>query len=375
MTAPAGRRSVLFFVPDLAPGGAERVVTLFANGLDRDHFAPAICLLRRRGSLLDFLAGDVGVIPLGADHVRAAGPALIRTVWKLRPAAVVSTLAHCNLLLLALRPLLPRGTRLLVREASLPSKNLHPALQRIARVLYPTADAVLCPSLAIRDELRELLALPPRVLHHLPNPVDADRLAALSREPLPVVPAPIMAVGRLDPLKGFDILLQALAHTTLACDILGAGAEDAAHSSYGRELKRMAGHLGLGHRVRFAGHQSNPWAWMARAQCLAAPSRCEGLSNTVLEARILGLPVVASDIPGMSELVEDRTCGLLVPPDDPVALAEALELALGHPWDRAALAASARARYDAATRCRALEALIAPPPAPASPLDAGPATG
>ena len=141
-------------------------------------------------------------------------------------------------------------------------------------------------------------------------------------------PVRLLAVGRFHPTKGYDVLLDALvlvqAHVRLT--IVGYGPLEPA-------LRRQAQTLGLGERVAFTGPLDQPAVLaLYRASDLftlaprvAADGDRDGLPNVVVEALSQGLPVVATRVAALPELVTDGVEGRLVPPDDPPALAAALE--------------------------------------------------
>jgi glycosyltransferase involved in cell wall biosynthesis len=153
------------------------------------------------------------------------------------------------------------------------------------------------------------------------DPSDAAR-TALSAEPT------VLAVGRLVRVKGFDLLLEAFARASLPDGtrlvIGGDGAERAA-------LEASAGRLGIADRVRFLGRLDSPDVAraMATASLLAVPSRVEAFGIVVLEGWRAGLPVIATDHGGPAEFVSHAHDGYLVDPEDPDALAHALEEVLG----------------------------------------------
>jgi glycosyltransferase involved in cell wall biosynthesis len=136
----------------------------------------------------------------------------------------------------------------------------------------------------------------------------------------------LLAVARLTPQKGIDLAVRALA--TLPDDtvlvVLGEGPERGG-------LETLARELGVGRRVFLPGRVPDVAAWLRRASLLVHPVRWEGFGLGVLEAMLAGLPVVATNVSSLPELVVDGETGLLVQPDDPSALALGIARALGEP--------------------------------------------
>jgi len=119
MPAAAGARTkVLFVMPNFAGGGAERVALTLLAGLDRHAFEPHLAVLEGSGPLRPLLAGDVTLHELARPRLSRALPALLRLIRRQRPGVVFATQGYLNLALLALRPLLPPGTRIALRPAS-----------------------------------------------------------------------------------------------------------------------------------------------------------------------------------------------------------------------------------------------------------------
>jgi glycosyltransferase involved in cell wall biosynthesis len=136
----------------------------------------------------------------------------------------------------------------------------------------------------------------------------------------------LLAVARLTRQKGVDVAVRALASlpddTVLV--VLSEGPER-------RALERLAQELGLERRVFLLGRVPDVAAWLRRGAVLVHPARWEGFGLAVLEAMLAGLPVVASNVSSLPELVLDGETGLLVPPDDPAALSRAVAQALERP--------------------------------------------
>ena len=195
----------------------------------------------------------------------------------------------------------------------------------------------------------ELLGLPPEQVLVLRMPVERVELPT----PLPVDgPVRLVAAGRLSVEKGFDVLLEAVRLAVadgldVHLDLVGSGPE---HD----RLAELAAPLGGRVRMFQAQPREALWARMDAAQVLVVPSRREGLGLVALEAIARGRPVIASRAGGLPEVVLDGVDGVLVPPEDPRALADALhKLPLAPPTGGALLrhspwhvAAAHRAAYE-----------------------------
>ena len=155
-----------------------------------------------------------------------------------------------------------------------------------------------------------------------PTPADPAEAAAaraqLGLEPgLPLV----VSVGRLEPQKGFDVLVEATARMNGSSPpvvvICGEGPAR-------KDLEDRIRALGLGERVRLLGNRNDAKAFIAAADAFCMPSRWEGSPLALHEALAAGRPVVASAVGGIPELLTFGQAGLLVPPEDPGALASAV---------------------------------------------------
>jgi teichuronic acid biosynthesis glycosyltransferase TuaC len=155
----------------------------------------------------------------------------------------------------------------------------------------------------------------------------------------------VVFIGRLVPLKGLRELLEAAATLTpsrsrLRIVCIGEGPMD-------RELRIRAAQPDLKGHVSFAfGADPDEIArWLTAANVFCLASHSEGCPNVVIEALSCGLPVVASDVGGIPELLNSR-CGILVPPGDVRQLAQGLSRALDHPWDREEIAKCSQRSWD-----------------------------
>lgn len=154
-------------------------------------------------------------------------------------------------------------------------------------------------------------------------------------------PRTIITVANLRAEKRHDVLLHAAFGLVqrvpdLRFQVVGDGPRRA-------HLERLVASLRLTRSVEFLGHRDDVPALLANADIFVLPSRSEALPNGVIEAMAAGLPVVATAVGGLVDLIDDGRTGLLVPPDNPPALRAALQRLIDDPQAAAALGANARA--------------------------------
>ena len=314
-------RRVAFVLPSFAGGGAERVLITLAGALDPAAFAPEIIVLDGAGPWRSLAPHRIPVTDLGRKRIRTALLPLARALRRSGADVAVSTIGSLNLALLALRSLLPRELRLVVREANTPHRHASgSAGARFYRWAYPRlyrrAAAVIVPASYLARELSEDFGVSLDKIAVLHNPVDARALAEAAAPPVraPGTGLRFVAIGRLTQQKGFDRLLamMAAAPRDAHLTILGDGPDRAA-------LEAQRASLGLAERVAMPGFAGDAARYIAGADALLLPSRWEGLPNVALEALALGTPVIATpEAGGIGEIAS------LAPPGA-VALAKAGE--------------------------------------------------
>jgi glycosyltransferase involved in cell wall biosynthesis len=307
------RIKLLLIIPHLGGGGAEKVTSELACRLDPGHFEIHLCLIAEDSPGAPSIPTWVRVHRFHSGRIRRAWFKLLKLVRAEQPDVLLSNMAHLNFLVLLLRPILPAHTRILVRQNTTASSSAQTWLSRLAyRYLYPRADAILSQSQAMAGDLAGNFAIEPAKLHILANPID---IAAI-RAPIDSRPTNppddhseatwpnLLAVGRLAPEKGMDVLLRALPllrlrYPQIRLQLIGSGLEETA-------LRQLSTGLKLNDIVTFAGYRQELSNFYAQATLFVLPSRYEGMPNALLEAAAAGLPIVATPCSaGLVDLLRD----------------------------------------------------------------------
>ena len=339
-------RSIVIVIESLGGGGAQHVASALANHWSASGVAVSVVTFASPDR--DVFKLDTGVrrIVIGGAGVSAdAFSAIAANVVRVRDMraairasgadTVLSFVGSTNVLtVLAAFGL---GKRVIVSERNDPARqSLGRIWDLLRRLLYGRADLVIANSRAAIATMSRYVAA--GRLAWLPNPLrrpDQDSKPLAARRPF------ILAAGRLDAQKAYDVLLAAFAQIADGRDdvdlvILGQGPLRAS-------LVEQARSLGISGRVAFMGHVDDPFPWYRAAIAFAHPARFEGLPNAVLEAMSVGLvPVVSDAQEGLRDIVHDRRSGLVVPANSAPALATALRRLTDDSQLRATLSAGAR---------------------------------
>ena len=239
-----------------------------------------------------------------------------------RPKRVLALLTKTNILCSAAVWDLP--IHLVVSERNDPRlQSIDRLWSRLRCVYYRRADVVTANTEGVLEALQAMG--PWQRLALLPNPLPTALTLQDSHKPPVDREAEVLAVARLVPQKGLDVLIRAFASLPesvrdgWSLTLVGDGPELAT-------LQALASDAGLRDLVHFEGFRSDPLVFMRRASIFALPSRFEGMPNALLEAMAAGLPSVVTDAsPGPLEMVCNGHQGLVVPTDDVSAFAAALQ--------------------------------------------------
>jgi glycosyltransferase involved in cell wall biosynthesis len=352
------RLKVVFVLPSLHGGGAERAAVTLLAGLSPASYELTLYLFAREGPYLSQLPVHARVV-VGSPGRVGRLLALRRYIATAQPDIVVSFLSHFTVYAAvrtagtAARYVVSQQTPL---SGFLQDADYHwrrPAHRRVfetvARAAYPGVDLIAATSRGVADDLVANFSVRRDQIAIVHNPVDVSAVEASAAEPIePALTADdvptIVTAGRLADAKNLPLLVSSLAalarRVNFRAWILGQGELEA-------DLRQRLAAADLASRVTLLGFQANPWKFMARATVFVLTSRYEGFGNVLIEAMACGLPVVATASYGTREIVRHDESGLLVEAHEPDAVAAALERILTD--------ASLHNRMRAAARVRARE--------------------
>jgi glycosyltransferase involved in cell wall biosynthesis len=315
--------------------------------LDRTEFEVHVACFHRRGALEALVVDNVASIATFPIHGfrRAATArqwlAFARWCRRINVRIVHTCELYANIFGLPAAAL--AGVELRIgnrRELVTPDKTRgHLAWQRAA---YRAAHAVVANSAAAAEQLRRE-GVPSAKIRVIPNGVDCAALSPAPRMPARPIRR-VVTVANLRPEKGHDTLI--LAASRIVDErpdteflIVGDG-------PLRESLEQQVACRGLGSRVQFLGERNDVPALLASSDLFVLPSRSEACPNSVLEAMAAGLPLVASRVGGVPELVESGAHGLLVDPDRPDELAAAMLNLMNRPQFAFGLGHAARERVE-----------------------------
>lgn len=335
-SAPAARRRKVFFLLDsLNVGGTETQAVELATRLDPVRYNVTLGCLRARGPLLEKLTGSAVDLrefyPKGGFDSSGGIYQMLRLAMFLRRGGFQIVHTHdlyANLLGIP-AAVLARVPVIISSQRDLAHLDLYRTRRRVwLRRLQNLSTAVLTNANAVRDAVaaeKHIAAGKIRVIY---NGVDLERFGTKTRDRSWLAPNAeqekwVVLVGNMhSDVKGHPCLIAAA--EAVAREFPGVRFVLAGDGEQRQNFEQQVAQLGLQNNFLFLGRRDDVPRLLASCDIAVLPSKAEGLPNAVLEYLAVGLPTVASRVGGNAEIVQDGKTGLLVPPDDSSALAEAL---------------------------------------------------
>ena len=318
---------VLILITDLHPGGAPYVVRDLAIGLDSQRFEVQVACLAGEGAV----AGQLRQKGIVTHCLGARGAWDLRVFYRLariirqfQPQILQCCLIHANVVGRLVGSL--TGVPIIVASIHTAERGRrwHLLLERLTSHL---SALTICVSVSVKKFMQVRASLPESRLAVIHNGIDFQRFSQavpvdLAEQELDPAKKTVVFVGRLDPVKSIDMLLNAVGRLREKLDlqliIVGDGPEK-------KKLTELAQKLQVTDIVRFTGLRFDAERFIAAADVLVMPSQWEGLPLTALEAMAAGVPVVASRTEGLIDVIRHEKNGLLFKTGDIQQLAEAVE--------------------------------------------------
>lgn len=327
------RKKIALYISSLRRGGAERVMANLAGYFYGEGYQVLMVTTRKEETEYELPEGIVRRISEPPSQELCGGRISnfkkrfsgLREIWKEeKPDVILSFIGKNNMMAI----LTSRGLKIPVAVSvrGEPTEEYYnKGLRLIARHLFDLADGVVLQTKRSRDFFPKRVQKKAVILR---NPVHPD----FFRKPFEGErEKTVVAVGRVDENKNHELLIRAFAQ--IAGDfpeykllIYGEGEKRKA-------LQELAGDLGLEERILLPGNEEHVEEAIYRARVFVLPSNTEGMPNTLIEAMLLGLTVIATDCPcgGCAELIEHEQNGLLTPVGDVEKMKENLRRVLAHP--------------------------------------------
>lgn len=300
------KNKILFIIPSLANGGAERVMLNILNHISRDRFTPHLLLLKNVDhTYIGDLSSDVKVTRMNFNRRIVFNLLLIvRQIKKNKPDAVFVGMGGVAVLLSVFIPFFP-GVKWISRETNTVSRKVTSSFMKfLYRNFYQKYDHVIAQCDDMKDDLVASFDFPEHKISVINNPLDTKsidkKLEDSSSVKLPLKKYNLVACGRLTYQKGFDLLLKAFARVQnkdeFHLTILGSDSNDSGYNK--ASLMSIVEENSIKGNVTFAGFQQNGYPLLKNADAFILSSRFEGFPNVLLEALYCGTPALANNCPG-----------------------------------------------------------------------------
>jgi glycosyltransferase involved in cell wall biosynthesis/peptidoglycan/xylan/chitin deacetylase (PgdA/CDA1 family) len=329
---------VLFLTPTLGIGGAERLVSTYALGMERRGHRVGVAYGVSDGAALPMHGSGIELCRLTNTPLRPKSLREWVRVFRALETEFRPDVVHAQSVTAALVARLASAKVPLLVTVHGISRSDEPMASLLLRAANVKLTAV---SEASAVGLRRHVWAPPIEVLSPGVDVEQTRMSAAQGDPVELIGRPsLCCAARLEEPKGVDVLIRALA--LLDSELPEAGVTVCGSGTLLEPNKQLAAERGVGDRVRFSGLVPNAAPYLAAADIVVLPSRREGLPVVALEALALERPVVATRVGGIPTVVIDGETGWLAPPEDERALAAAIVACASDPEEAARRAQAGR---------------------------------
>jgi len=300
MSREINSKKATFFLIGLYGGGGEKVVLDLAKGFSLQGYDTDLLLFSRKGFLENQIYEGINTIDLDVKRIFFSIFPIIKYLRRERPIFILGTSEHANIVLVLVKLFSRTKTKVFVRVGMRFSdlfksykKKRDRMIPFLIRILYPYADKIIANSQNVSLNMQEILKFKKDKIEVIYNPKFIDEIREKSKQGSWNFhdKFTILGVGRLEKQKDFATLIRVFALVKQQIDtqliILGDGGQR-------KELEDLILKLNL-KDVYLENFTDNPYFYMANSNVLVSTSLWEGFSNVLIEAGILGLPIIATD--------------------------------------------------------------------------------
>jgi glycosyltransferase involved in cell wall biosynthesis len=326
---------ILFAIPTLNGGGAERVFVNYIRSLDIEKYDISLVLINKTGEFLKFIPKYVNIVDLGKSKTKYGFFKLLKSIKYIGPELIVSTTNRMNILILMVSLFVTSKTKICLYEPSMPSaqfgeKYLPRYYLLLMKILYRFSDYIIAQTDEMKNEIVDYYLVSNEKIIVTSNPLDTkliDENVCGQNNPYNKNSINIVASGRIREEKGYEFLLKSFTkvindNPKFKLYILG-NVDD---QSYMNKLKKIIHNNSLYNYVQFIGFKINPFPYYKYADLFVLSSKWEGLPNVVLETLYLKTPVVVTDcIPYFRELIDEGKNGYVIKYGDAINLSKKIQ--------------------------------------------------
>jgi len=338
----AKKIKVVFIVPSLRSGGAERVMSFLAQNLDNETFNVHLVITGTNKDQKYQIEG-IPYTFLNKNRVKAAVPAIVKFLLKNRPRIVISAIGHLNMVMGLISPLFP-FIKFVSRATTIPGFSLNgevlankkPAF--LHRLSIGLVNHIVAQSEDMKMAFKNDYGVPLTKMTVINNPV-TSKFQLKDRPFAEDGTVQFITVGRLTERKGYGRILEVLAklETPFHYTIIGSG-------DFKETIQHTIEQLELTDKVTLVGYTKEINAYLAKSDLYLQGSYVEGFPNALLESCATGTPAVVYDAPGgINEIILEGENGFVAKDQDDF-LAK-LKVAVSHEWNSGAIRETVYSRY------------------------------
>lgn len=308
-------KKIIFIIPHLGKGGAERFFSILLNNLDREKFDITLLLIYGlEGEYLQELNKDIRIETLNKSKLRYCFFELWKYLRNINPDIVVSTIGSLNIIISCLIPFLSKKIKFIARESNIISLLPCTKFEKFGyKYMFNNFFKIIAQSEDMKKDLIKHTNVSEKKIIVINNAIDNKIINKFlnKNEVKKSKKIRLINIGRLTAQKGQDMLIEIFSkiikkNKEIELLILGSGPKEG-------ELKKKVKELELEKEIHFLGFQNNPYSYMKSSDIYVATSRYEGFPNILLEANYCGLPIISFECKGgINEIIENGINGYTI---------------------------------------------------------------